>query len=743
MRNKWQLRLLFSYIPVFLIIVLFIMAMVYLVLIEISKNQTRRSHEVFTNQVMQSIDFQLKAIDQLMMKEIRNNNQFRQFLQGNNMDDPYTIYEVSRDLTAIVQSTNLIDSIYIVRLSDWMVISDQQMIPNIHLFDDADYIEGMIEHLNVHSWSGARSYKGYVGSGERNVVTLVRQAPLFSGTQGVVAINVNIRSLQQLINEMSGTRFSYVQLQDDKSQTIILTNRSDNLLDHRGKTGEAYSTYTGWILISGFQESGIFDFMTTISYVWIGLILSSLLIGVYWFWYSVRRNYKPIKSLLDRIDSEELFNKQDFGIAQSRDEFYTIESSLSYLVDKYNHIEKKYAEDSVYKKNHMFLQYMLGNADSINNETLTELGFNSDEGRFCCIVVEIDQYTNFVSCFNSKDQELLKYVLKKTTEESAESFHIPNWSEWLDPLRLGIIIELQQGGSEESIEHLLICEQISKWCKTNLKFTVTIGLGNEVNQFSQVSQSAHEAIESLEYKAILGDNRIILYSEIEPKRSNGSHDHIQRIVEAIEAFKLRVEHWQTKVHEMFEGFRNDVLSKTELLRYLNYFNVQLDNEMIHLSNDIRHYWKNGPMLQLYESLDKLDDLWEVEQRLVVILQDVAENIMRINNSRIINDKHIRIKMFIEDHFSDPNMSLHMVSVQFNLNPSHLSRLFKEEFNVRFIDYLTSLRINRAKQLLIETDLPINDIAEKVGYMHAFSFIRAFKKSEKLTPGYYRKVKNGE
>src|SRR5690606_18214853 len=152
----------------------------------------------------------LKTIDQMIMKEIRNNNSFRLFLQANQMDDPYDIYEVSRDLTAIVQSSNLIDSVYIVRFSDRVVISDQRMITSKDLFDDAAYIKGVMENSNVHSWSGARIYKGYVGSSERDVVTLVRQVPLFSGTQGAVVTNVSTRSLQQLMNEMSGTRLSYV-----------------------------------------------------------------------------------------------------------------------------------------------------------------------------------------------------------------------------------------------------------------------------------------------------------------------------------------------------------------------------------------------------------------------------------------------------------------------------------------------------------------------------------------------------
>ncbi len=96
------------------------------------------------------------------------------------------------------------------------------------------------------------------------------------------------------------------------------------------------------------------------------------------------------------------------------------------------------------------------------------------------------------------------------------------------------------------------------------------------------------------------------------------------------------------------------------------------------------------------------------------------------------------KVYIEQHFNDPDLSLQLLSDQFNTNQSYLSRLFKDEFSENFVDYLTRIRIVHAKHLLKTTDDLIQDISIQVGYLHYFSFNRVFKRVVGVTPGEYRK-----
>ncbi|UNK17862.1 helix-turn-helix transcriptional regulator [Paenibacillus sp. N3/727] len=70
-------------------------------------------------------------------------------------------------------------------------------------------------------------------------------------------------------------------------------------------------------------------------------------------------------------------------------------------------------------------------------------------------------------------------------------------------------------------------------------------------------------------------------------------------------------------------------------------------------------------------------------------------------------------------------------------PSQLSQMFKEELGITFSDYLILYRMDKAKELLQNTDLKIFEIAERLRYQNSQNFIRTFKKAHGMTPGDYR------
>jgi two-component system response regulator YesN len=98
----------------------------------------------------------------------------------------------------------------------------------------------------------------------------------------------------------------------------------------------------------------------------------------------------------------------------------------------------------------------------------------------------------------------------------------------------------------------------------------------------------------------------------------------------------------------------------------------------------------------------------------------------------------KMRTYIEDNLTDPNLSLKQISHHFDIHPCQFSRVFKAGTEEKFIDYVTRLRIELSKEKLAQSCDTIQDIAEQVGYTHVISFIRVFKKNEHATPGEYRK-----
>lgn len=85
-----------------------------------------------------------------------------------------------------------------------------------------------------------------------------------------------------------------------------------------------------------------------------------------------------------------------------------------------------------------------------------------------------------------------------------------------------------------------------------------------------------------------------------------------------------------------------------------------------------------------------------------------------------------------------DISLTALSEEFHLHPQYISQLFKNEIGVNFLAYLTNIRMERAKKLLLSTSLSITEIAERSGYWDYRVFTKVFKKSEGITPSQYRR-----
>ena len=103
------------------------------------------------------------------------------------------------------------------------------------------------------------------------------------------------------------------------------------------------------------------------------------------------------------------------------------------------------------------------------------------------------------------------------------------------------------------------------------------------------------------------------------------------------------------------------------------------------------------------------------------------------DERIINS----ITRFMQEHLAE-EMSLSVLAEEFHMNPQYISQLFKNEIGVGFLAYLTSIRMEKAKKLLLSTSLSIGEVAEQSGYGDYRVFTKVFKKSEGITPSQYRR-----
>ncbi|MCR5508430.1 MAG: response regulator [Lachnospiraceae bacterium] len=135
------------------------------------------------------------------------------------------------------------------------------------------------------------------------------------------------------------------------------------------------------------------------------------------------------------------------------------------------------------------------------------------------------------------------------------------------------------------------------------------------------------------------------------------------------------------------------------------------------------------------SLLSLNTLDEVQQWFLTKIGAACRDVVQSKENQSFSSVE-RAKAYIEQRYNK-DISLDEVSREVDISPYYFSKLFKEETGSNFIEYLTSLRINKAKQLISGSDMSMKEICTAVGYSDPNYFSRIFKKNVGVTPTEYK------
>lgn len=142
----------------------------------------------------------------------------------------------------------------------------------------------------------------------------------------------------------------------------------------------------------------------------------------------------------------------------------------------------------------------------------------------------------------------------------------------------------------------------------------------------------------------------------------------------------------------------------------------------------------------YHKVERLDEMRSLELWMNNYFRWIMDYIQHHQDRRQA-DLMIRAKRFIVDNYANPELTLGSVADYIGLNEKYFSSRFTKEEGTTFSNYLTDVRIRKAKELMDRTDLKLYEISQQVGYNNVEHFNRVFKKVCQISPGTYRKGEN--
>jgi two-component system, response regulator YesN len=349
---------------------------------------------------------------------------------------------------------------------------------------------------------------------------------------------------------------------------------------------------------------------------------------------------------------------------------------------------------------------------------------------FIVSVINLDKNTGD----NFADKDLSLFAVLNIAEEIIEKYCLG-----IVFIHNGDIVILsvsQENESDTVINNTLTTLEEIRYCvEKYLKSTITIGVGAFCSDVSEINYSYKDAIMALDYKMILGNNRIIFINDLESRSTKITvFDELKE--EALtSSIKVGTVAIVTRIIDtLFNELKEANVSYKEYQIYL----MEILTSVLRIAKDSDIDLNNimDANFNLFAEICRFDNIQEARNWTLGICTKIMDI---ISSNRQDNCRHL-VKMakdYTRDHFHDCDITINKICKYLHISPGYFSMIFKKEEKITYLNYLVHMRMEAAKELLRTTELKSFEIAERVGFSDANYFSNSFKKNFGISPSEYR------
>ncbi|NQX67281.1 AraC family transcriptional regulator [Paenibacillus alba] len=723
--------------------------------------EVERTNMSLLHEVNDKLLLVLKGIDAETMQFLRSRD-MRTFMEDDAADQQDTI-TINNRIGDMLLSNDTIFSIdlYSYAKKRWSQTNPFQTAePGL----DYQWIREFESYKGFYQWIGTRKVSiDETGKIRQNVMTLIRSYPLTHGEgyrKGAVAFNVDERSIYNLIKNAIDPSLGYLFLADEQGtvlshsdKSLIGTSAGEVLWSNEmTKRDEGQfrtkmnginrtvfymkSPYTGWEIVSVVSDSELSKPLVQIRNTMFGISIILLLLAGgmavvlnSWMFRPVNRVLSNVTKQLQAYSGNE--RRSEYA---ADDEFSGIEVSLSYILEDSNRMYRQMRETQPVIKWRLVMDALIGARKNPGEllPNLEAIGFPLHAVQYIAMAAEFDGKSGIAT---PEDLHLYSYALCNVAEEMINTEYRGVAIEARDGMVVIVISFDEDNGEANLLRALAVAEMIKSYVEEQFKQTISIGLGRMTQDLGALQHSYHDAMSALSYKMILGGNSIISSEDIREPAS-GEFMRLLGITDGIvDSLRMTDGEKMTKQTERWFGEMAGSGAAPDMIRQLVvHFMMKAAKAVGEIDPSLL---EEAPSHRLFDLLSQYESIHELSDYVIEQLGRYAGLIEERRSNRERNDVVERITAFIDAHYMHSDLSLNYLASEFKLSVSHVSRIFKEQTERNFIDYLMDIRMSKAKELLAGSDMLIRDVSGVVGYTNVNSFVRIFKKSTGFTPGEYR------
>ncbi|HOJ10880.1 MAG TPA: AraC family transcriptional regulator [Clostridiales bacterium] len=674
----------------------------------------------------------------------------------------------------IFQNRDIVDSIYLYSKDKKLALSQKVMKyideKEARNLDEFSWINQASMSNSSVIWLNTRIAKiyGSQSADNGNIITLICTYPVSSRPQdakGYVAVNIREEALNNHLVKYNSTKLGHLLIVDKNGSIISHSDKSklyndiskerfvkEIMLSEKPKSFQSkfentdyiisfkQSAYNNWYYVAMVPTELLYQkdyhikrkiFAASITIFFIVLLVSNV------FTYKM---YKPLKKLLDKFAST--INSEKKG---KLDEYLMLENAFTDMSLKIDNLE-----DTLCKNVDMIVHnYLIDllNKPSIDNPnigtTLNSLGVAFSEKYFTVIIFNISKAV--VDLHKQTDIQLCKYkifeYIKMVDSTNTDNSYIDMdkgtdtntkpicryYPIDTDSRTISVIVN-SNINDLALVRNFITHTQFH--CYNNFGFYLTVGVGKYFDNLLSVRQSNIDAKIAILYKFLHPGQNEFYYEEISRKPANPevlNQDYMEKLFKSLKLCNI------TEVNNILDTRISTISSNNFNYQYIKKEISQLRKLYIECFEEMSV--KIDSNSEIKDIFFYPGDVFEFFDACKVISNKFIDYMKEKRTSKT-SELIESVELYVLNNING-NLSLNLVADSLRISPQHLSKIFKEEKGINFIDYVTDKKIDKAKNLLSTTNMSLDEISVCVGYSHATYFSRKFKESTGYTPGEYR------
>jgi len=491
---------------------------------------------------------------------------------------------------------------------------------------------------------------------------------------------------------------------------------------------------TGWKFVYEVPASVVFDKLESTKLFLIVLTLVSLVYVVVITLLAADVLHRPVKKVI-----RTLLRESDDGPAAIKDEIGFIERNIEHLISEKKDIQQLWEENRPFLRN-AALEKLITVAPSEGDDipgSLAHYDIRLPEDRYYGVcLLKIDRLDYSGKKYNDKQiderlirqREAIESCVQREPKVEAEIVH----SRGNSLIVLMCIDELSEAAAERRWRE--VSGRISECVIGEIDVPFVIGASSLCSGMSQIHECYEQAGIACHYKVIAGANKLIRFPDM-PQLNKVTYKYPFHLEEEI-FNSLRQsgrEAIEAAIVKYFAYARENMQSYDRI----KYTFVQLLNDTMKVLSELSiNSDQLFPAADIYERILSLSTLDEAQSFFQEVFDRIYDYIsdQKENNQ---NDVAKQIETYIRQNYAKEDICLDLLAEEMHYSVSYLVKVFKHATGKSIKEFITERRIEKSMEYLASKDMKIGDIAAKIGYSDARSFINNFKKIVGMTPNLYK------